>query len=58
MVATQAISQAQFLDMYTRKVVENCVVLTVSGQQRIYGRTTEQQSNNLDKYIVVYAVIA
>lgn len=57
MVLTQEITINEFLLKYARKAIEDPVNVKVGTQQRLYGRTTEGQVNNPDRYIVVYAVV-
>lgn len=51
------ISLADFLAKYARNNLSEVVVINVSGQQRVYGRTTEGQVENQDGYLIVYAVL-
>lgn len=58
MVQVVLITKAKFLEMYSRNGLEDPMgPVLVGAEQRMYGRTKEEQANNPDSYIVVYCVV-
>jgi hypothetical protein len=57
-LTVQQISISEFQAAYERGGITEVFVITVSGQQRIYGKTREGQASNPDQFIIVYAVIS
>lgn len=57
MVTTQQVTPTKFIEMYARGGVSEVINVKVGTEQRIYGKTGEEQRNNPDGFIIVYAVV-